>query len=119
MTPLENLSKLTTLVLSENDELENITPIGKMIGLRKLGVSSNKIKDISAISQITQLEKLYIYDNYIENIESLKTLINLSYVALKENCISDFSPVEYLKQNGKLTTATGDSAEEQDYARCE
>jgi len=90
-----------------------------MVELKYLSLSGNKINEVGALSQLLKLERLYIHDNQIENIISIKSLLALNYVSLEGNCISDFSPIEYLKENGKLTTATGDSAEEQVYARCE
>jgi len=32
---------------------------------------------------------------------------------------TDFSPINYLKENGSLINVSGDSPEEQDYGKCE
>ena len=90
-----------------------------MLELKEISLYGNNIKNIEAISLVIGLEELYLYNNYIENLEPLKNLINLKNIALENNCIADFSPIEYLKQNGKLTSVSGDSTEEQDYARCQ
>ncbi len=118
MSPLEDLPNLVQLYLPANI-IENISSVGKMGAIRRLNLYGNKIRDVEPASLATGLENLSLYNNYIENIESLKSLLNLDRVALEGNCITDFSPIEYLKKNGKLTTATGDTAEEQDYARCQ
>ena len=118
LTPLESLPNLVKLLLPVN-ELEDISPVSKMTSLKELNINGNKISDVNPLSSLAELETLYIYNNNIINISPLKLLLNLNYVALQDNCVSDFAPIEYLKQNGKLSDVVGDSAEEQDYARCE
>jgi Leucine-rich repeat (LRR) protein len=70
--------------------------VAKLINLNVLGIKNNKIKDIS----------------------SIKLLKNLVTIDVRENCITDFSPIDYLKENGSLTSVQGDSVSDQDYDRC-
>jgi hypothetical protein len=46
-------------------------------------------------------------------------MLSLEILFVKKNCITDFSPIEYLKEHGKLTNVSGATPEEQDYARCQ
>ena len=91
------MKKIERLIIAGNKHIDSISPISGANNMKFLWISDNKIKDLSPIESMLTLESLYVEDN----------------------CIIDFSAVEYLKQNGKLTSVSGDSAEEQDYARCE
>jgi Leucine-rich repeat (LRR) protein len=61
---------------------------------------------------------LMLYSNNILNISEIRKLLNLEQINIEENCITDFSPIDYLKEKGVLTTIKGASSDDQDYSRC-
>ena len=71
------------------------------------------------LSSLVQIKALGMGANLIEDISAIYSLAYLEFIDVREDCITDFSPIEYLKENGNLKTIYGDSAEEQDYARCQ
>ena len=140
VTLLGKCVKLEELNLSKN-EIEDASPLGSLVNLTSLNIVSNAISDISyvsnlselikfhtsdnpvpnisAVSDLTNLTGLDFYKNEIESISDIKGLINLIGISVGDNCITDFSPIDYLKQNGKLVNILGDSSDDQDYSRCE
>ncbi len=139
-TPLENLVNLEKLIIQGN-QITNIEFIRNMTVIERLYVDNNPIKlipkfekqlqlksisfgqcklqDVVNIGQFSQVEWLMLYNNNILNINEIKMLLNLRQTNIKNNCITDFSPIDYLKENGSLTIVSGDSPEEQDYGKCE
>lgn len=60
-------------------EIEDLSGIEKIPGLRSLDLGSNEIKDITPLSKCTTLEKLNLSFNEIEDASSLSALVNLRY----------------------------------------
>ncbi len=139
---LASLIEMNKLFLN-NNKVANISFILKMVKLSLLNVSGNpitsisplkdssldllehlaifdcKISDITPVSTVKNLRILFINSNKIESLIPIKALFNLESITVEDNCINDFSPIDYLKENGKLTSVQGDSANDQDYSRCE
>ena len=92
---LETCVNLTVLILNEN-KIENIEPIRGLTNLIDLELNSNKIENIEPIRGLTNLESLRLNSNRIENIEPIRGLTNLYYLYLYNNKIVNIDPLEDL-----------------------
>jgi len=119
ISPLAGKTKLKTANISGTKNIVDVSFLSSLEQIEELYLNGNKISDIAPLSTLNGLKVLGLSQNKIEDIASAKSLLSLQMIDVEGNCIADFSPVEYLKQNGNLTTIYGDSAEEQDYARCQ
>ena len=81
--------------------------------MKDLWILQNNISDISLLNKMTMLERLNMKSCHIQSIEVTKNFLSLDTLWMEDNCVSDLSPVDYLKTNGALTNVTGDTAEEQ------
>lgn len=100
ITPLKNLTNLTTLGLSAN-QIIDITPLKNQTNLSDLYLFENQIIDITPLENLTNLTILNLGCNQITDIVPLKNLTNLTYLELTENQITDISPLKNLiKLNG-------------------
>jgi len=108
------------LGLSGKNGIDNIDALSEMTELQALFLDENeKIEDINPLSNANKLKTLALTNNRVKEIEIIKNYIQLETLFVGGNCITDFSPIENLKENGNLTTIYGATAEEQDYARCQ
>ena len=94
LSPLENLSKLKELSLTQNYTVKDISPLKNLTNLAELNLSSNSISDISALKNLTSLKILDLqYNNTIKNISVLSNLTNLKSIKIAQSSISDVSPL--------------------------
>ncbi|HOW52198.1 MAG TPA: leucine-rich repeat domain-containing protein [bacterium] len=119
LTPLSNNTKMILLNASGNQNISDLKPLENKIAMEKIYIGGNQISSISSLANMTGLRSLSFMKNKIEDISVTKGLLELELLDMEDNCVTDFSPIEYLKENGNLKTIYGDSAEEQDYARCQ
>lgn len=92
---IESISEVDVLPVDTMEELDlydnRIKHISKntnkLINLKNLDLSFNKIKHIKNIDQLTNLENLYFVQNKISTIENLKTLKKLKNLELGGNKI--------------------------------
>ena len=82
----EDLSKVTELSLYSNDNVEDISGISNLIGLKELGLYEKNISNID-LSKFVNLKSLNLSDNNISNIDLSKNL-NLNELSLNYNNIS-------------------------------
>ncbi|AET40875.1 type 1 protein phosphatase-activating protein SDS22 Ecym_7018 [Eremothecium cymbalariae DBVPG len=66
--------------------------VNKLVKLKNLDFSFNKIKNIKNIDKLTQLERLYFVQNKISVIENLNTLTDLKSLELGGNRITEIGP---------------------------
>jgi len=78
------------------NQIEDITPLSGLTGLKSLDLSSNQITDISALSELTALETLALYNNQITDISALSGLSNLTSLDMARNQITDITPLSGL-----------------------
>lgn len=102
LSPIENLTKLTTLSLSHN-KITNISQLQKLTNLKKLYLDSNSIEDITNLKYLVNLEELSIRDNKVTNLDPLAKLMKLRYLDAAENQISN---INGLQDKVNLTNVT-------------
>ncbi len=101
LTPLAQLTQLTTLNLSDNN-ISDLTPLAQLTQLTRLYLSNNNISDLTPLAQLTQLTRLYLSNNNISDLTPLAQLTQLTRLYLSNNNISDLTPLAQLTQLTKL-----------------
>ena len=96
LSPLSGLTNLTMLTLNGNDRLENLSPLSGLTNLTQLQLTYNQIVDISPLSGLTNLTLLYLSNNNITNVSPLRSLLNLEQLEMSNNNITDISPLRGL-----------------------
>ncbi len=96
MGPLD-LSSLEELKMV-NSEVENISFLKNLKGLKILSLGKNKIKDISALGGLKNLEDVELYNNQIKDLSPLKNATNLFFLSLGGNYLEDISPLKDLEK---------------------
>ena len=122
ISPLENLTGLTTLNLSGN-RITSISPLTTLTGLTTLNLNGNPIADftpiagltalttldlgetgvssLNAVSGLTGLTSLNVRDNSLTDIALLANLTSLTVLNLNDNSVVDIAPLASLT---RLTT---------------
>ena len=95
LSPIKNLTNLTSLALGNND-LTDISLLENLANLTFLTLSSNSIEDISSLVKLEELEQLRLLDNTITDISSLSGVKNLTFLDLRFNSINNLKPLESL-----------------------
>ena len=92
LSPLAELTNLTWLDIGGNN-LSNISLVSGLINLTALRLWRNNIKDISPVADLTHLTELNLDYNNITDISAVAGLTNLTRLRLRDNNISDLSPL--------------------------
>ena len=97
----EDMSNLTTLYddFFAISNIKDLTGLQYAVNLTSLGLSNNQIGDISVLGKLTGLRELFLYNSEINDVSALKNLSNLQTLYLDGNQISD---VTALKNNAGL-----------------
>ena len=95
LSPLSNLTKLTSLSLSDNS-ISDISALSNLTNLTWLDLWENSISDISVLSNLTNLTWLFFSNNSISDISVLSNLNNLTVLFFSNNSISDISVLSNL-----------------------
>ncbi|MEG4129157.1 leucine-rich repeat domain-containing protein [Microcoleus sp. Pol1B3] len=101
ISSLGSLTNLTTLNLSYNYRITDISSLGSLTNLKILILDSNGISDISFLGSLTNLSTLNLRLNQITDISFLGSLTNLTTLHLSYNKITDIS---FLGSLTNLTT---------------
>jgi len=101
---IENLTKLTTLAVVNNDSLLslNINALDRLRNLQSLNLSGNNINDIRPLAELRSLRQLNLQDNNINDIRPLAELNNLVELNLQDNDVTLSSPLVRLANLQKL-----------------
>ena len=92
LSPLAELTNLTWLDIGGNN-LSNISLVSGLINLTALRLWRNNIEDISPVADLTHLTELNLDYNNISDISAVAGLTNLTRLRLRDNNISDISPL--------------------------
>jgi len=98
---LSTLTGLTVLVLNNNYEISDLSPLQDLTGLIVLDLCHNQARDLSPLKKLVRLERLNLICNQISDLSPLGNLISLTWLNLHGNAISD------LTELGKLTLLEG------------
>ncbi|MFY7938628.1 MAG: leucine-rich repeat protein, partial [Flavobacterium sp.] len=92
---------LKTLYLN-NNKIEKISNLEKLVNLEELKINSNKISKIQGLEALSRLTFLDLYENQIEVIENLESLSELKFLGFPNNNISKIQGLSHLKKLSKL-----------------
>lgn len=96
LTPIANLTQLDTLILKQ-DGISDISSIEKLVNLTTLDISANRnISNVSAIRNMTKLKSLNASFNAITSVDALSNLTSLEYVSLSDNQITSLPDLSKL-----------------------
>ena len=70
-----------------NNSIESVSCVDKLLNLKLLCLSSNKIRKIRCLDKCENLEKIWLDDNKIDSVDGLNSLSNLQDLNLAQNQI--------------------------------
>ena len=88
----------------DSNSITDLSPLANLTQLTTLGLGDNNIVDISPLGNLTQLPTLYLKNNIITDISPLTNLVNLERLELQNNRITDITPLENLTNLEHLDT---------------
>jgi Leucine-rich repeat (LRR) protein len=92
ISPLSNLTNLSSIWLSDN-EVVDLCPLANLVKLRELNLDHNNVVDISPLSNLTNLYSLGLGNNEVVDISPLANLVKLQELNLDHNNVVDISPL--------------------------
>ena len=101
LSPLRNLTNLTSLDLTGGTRINDFSPLTSLTGLTSLGLFDAGIddEDLLVIAMLTNLTALGLGFNEITDVSPLAAnLTNLTWLAVRENPIQDLSPLANLRK---------------------
>ena len=96
LSPLQNLTNLTGLVIWGNFEITDITPLENLINLTTLTLGTIFINDITPLANLTNLTNLILSETHIDDITPIGNLTNLRVLDLGANQLTDITPLTNL-----------------------
>lgn len=105
LSPLKNLTKLTSLSVGGydgNGNIRDISPLSSLENLTYLSIYSTRVSDISALGGLRRLQTLKIDDNQISDISILENLVNLRILSMSNNRISNIVPLRMMRNLYRL-----------------
>ena len=92
LTALRCLSKLTDLVITDN-EVTDLAPLGYCKNLRKLYLTKNPIRDISPLGGCVNIEELELSDTPIRDFSVLQKLPKLRRLSISAEQLAQFKQI--------------------------
>ena len=110
ITPLGYLMNLTSLTLSSNNRIDNLEPLRNLKNLKVLGLAGNPISNVEPLEKLEKLEYLHIGStNNLSDITALGNLENLKTLSLTTNTkLKDISPLKDLTALTNLTLSSNE-----------
>ena len=93
LTPLAGLPKVRSLNLGGNRSLSDLSPLAGMTALMTLKVDECSVTDLSPIAGLTKLRDLSIGGNRTSDLTPLQNLVNLEFLSAWRCGIDDLSPL--------------------------
>ena len=90
-----NIAQLQALIL-DNNNLENIKGIDKLVNLDFLSINDNKLNDIEGIEKLVNVHFLRLNDNKLTDIKGIDKLVNLEFLGLSGNKLSNINSINCL-----------------------
>ena len=101
VSPLQRLTGLMKLGLSSN-HLTDVSPLQWLTALKELDLSSNQLTDVSPLQRLTALTQLDLSSNLLTDVSPLQGLSALKSLYLQSNQLTDVSPLQGLSVLKKL-----------------
>ncbi len=91
---LHEIAFLKELVIEENTDIDDLSPLQELVALKTLVVSNTLVSDLTPISQITTLKSLTCSRNPIRSLDPLSQMVNLTYLDCSNTPIEDLKPLK-------------------------
>ena len=95
------MTNLTTLDVSANFQVSDISTLSRLTNLYTLDLEHNSISDISTLSNLTNLKHLGLRYSEITDVSPLADLVNLTHLRLLDNPVANPGALFTLKQRGR------------------
>ncbi len=95
VAPLQTLSKLVTLDLS-NNTIRNLDVVSQMKDLKSLNLQHNAVNDLSALSTNSGLQALDLSYNSIVDLAPISSLSSLQQLNVHHNSVTDLAVIPML-----------------------
>jgi hypothetical protein len=102
ISPVASLTKLRTLDLSINRELQDVSPLRDLKQLSELSLSYTAVKDLAPLADLTALQFLRLAEVPATDLAPLRGLSSLESIGLQSTNVSDLSPLVGLRNLRRL-----------------
>ena len=97
-SPLETLTNLARLDLSDMSGLRDVSALAHLTNLRELSLWGTGVSDVSALANLTNLGRLYLNSTAVSDVSALANLKKLEELKLSGTAVSDVSALANLKK---------------------
>ena len=97
-----DLESLSTLEISDNDQLSDISALEKCKNLKSVSITNCDVSDISVIGTLNQIESIDFSGNNLKSLDGLENARTLKEVTLKSNRIDSMDQLYNLPELQKL-----------------
>ncbi|HEY0653859.1 MAG TPA: leucine-rich repeat domain-containing protein [Chryseosolibacter sp.] len=94
LAEIKKITSIETLDLTGNKYIQNIEPLGQLVGLKNLSLAETNITDLTPIRNLTGLVRLDLSDTKVEDLTALKYSSNLSKLDLSNTGVADIAVIE-------------------------
>ena len=94
--PLQYMTSLTILILSDNNQISDLTPLAGLTNLTGLYISGANVSDLTPLSDLINLTGLHLSNNQIQDLSPISSLTNLTSLSLAHNPIDTVAPLSGL-----------------------
>lgn len=91
---LHEIAFLKELVIEENTDISDLTPLQEFVRLTTLVVSNTQVSDLTPISNLVTLQSLTCSRNPIQSLEPLSEVENLTYLDCSNTLVEDLKPLK-------------------------
>jgi len=94
LTDLKTMSSLTELDISNNSNIQDLTPLSQLINLTSLNLSGTTVSDLTPIRNLTELVELNIANTSVKDLSPLKYSNKITTLILNNTHIEDITVLE-------------------------
>ncbi|MEM8555424.1 MAG: leucine-rich repeat domain-containing protein [Pseudomonadota bacterium] len=98
LSPIQTLSALTGLDLSNNPYLSDLSSLFGLSGLKTLNLNNTGVSDLSPLSGLSGLQGLYLTNTSVNDLSPLSGLSGLQTLYLDNTGVSDLRPLGDLER---------------------
>ncbi len=91
---LHEIAFIEKLVIEENTDIHDLTPLQEFVRLTDLVISNTQVSDLSPLSRLTTLRSITCARNPIRSLEPLGEMLNLAYLDCSNTPVEDLKPLK-------------------------
>jgi Leucine-rich repeat (LRR) protein len=93
---LENLSNLESLIITNDSQCLDLTPLKNLIRLKELKIYGNNVSNLHPLNKLKKIENLNLSNNNISSLKGIENLNKLKYLDISGNNINSLDELSYL-----------------------